>query len=276
MRNLLVALAAGVAFEVQVSPERLEWPLARDGEVTVTVDTFEQDQVIGIRPLGPKWPDGGVAGGPLAYGRPVVEGPGTARGFASSGFVRLPIGCERGAMAPTAGVALRAPARSRTVLRYPVRLAAPPWVGTDYAPSFSTAFPFEEGVTNPTSLTVRGPAFQVGGRTGVRTVLTSRPARRKGHSYLKVRRSRGLTIVGRTEPPLANRSLRLTYKRMTRGPVPAEGRVATVRTDRHGRFAYRWRPRSLGLYAVAAHYDAAADEPVVSDTSCGLIFNVTR
>lgn len=159
---------------------------------------------------------------------------------------------------------------SQTTLRYRVRLAGAPWPDTDYLPAFSAAIPYDGSVENPAVVHFSAPAFEVGGQSGVHVRLSSLPVRRKGHSYVTIRRGGRIAIVGETDPVLRRHPLRLTYRRSS-----AAGRIATVRTDDRGRFTYRWKPPTPGLYDVFVRY--TSDEPaLVSDTSCGLMFDAGR
>jgi hypothetical protein len=150
-----------------------------------------------------------------------------------------------------------------------------PWPSTDFRLRY-TITPLNDSGRRDTSLRVQhvlSPAPRVTGATGVELLLSSRPSLpRRGQRGRGLRRGERVSFQLRTHPHLSRRHVTLRYT----GPGHARKlhRLATLTSDRHGRFAaYRWVPPRAGAYEVWAFYRSRSKR-IRSDYSCPLTFRV--
>jgi len=150
-----------------------------------------------------------------------------------------------------------------------------PWPGMDHRVTFRLHNRRVDGrpgtLAAPT--TVRPARPTLIGNRGVRVSLAARP--RLGRPAVgrptALRRGRVVVVRGRLNPPLARHPVRL---RLLRRGAPFRT-VAAGRTDRRGRFAYRFRaPRRAGAYELWAF--VAPSRSTVADYACPRAFTVLR
>ncbi|MEA2273966.1 MAG: hypothetical protein QOI98_2674 [Solirubrobacteraceae bacterium] len=257
------------SFSATVTPRTLSWPGARRGTVSIQIETFDGARSIAIESAGPAWPDRDVVGSPLAYGSPRLEGPGELVSFAHGGGVFSSTACFRGQLVGSGGVTLTLPADTRTTLRIPVRLAAPPWRGTDYAPRFMAVFPYDGSQARPDVLRFRAPAFRVIGARGLRIRLASDLPRGRDR-LVRVAAHERVRLIGTTDPVVRHARLWIGYRRPSNtGGRARSATIARVRTDGRGRFSLTWSPPRRGDYQLAANY-ASTQGSLVSDRTCAL------
>jgi hypothetical protein len=220
-------------------------------------------------------------GSPLEVGAPRLEGAGTlALESITSGHYGAGV-CFRGAdTSDSRRYELSLPARTRSAITVGARVSRdPPWPGTDYR----LVFVIDRG-----RLRVRSPRPRLTGRRGVQIHLSTRPRTAPLFDFLHfdkgavLRPPRGLSIRGRTDPPVAGQLVRLRVaydrellERFQRFPPDRSRLLARVRVNRRGRFIYRWRPRRAGLYQVYATYRRQRKR-LISDSSCPLGLEVRR
>lgn len=110
------------------------------------------------------------------------------------------------------------------------------------------------------------------GRLGAHLILSTRPAGTWGEvkAARKIRRGKTVRVSGRLLPAVKGRRVDLQVR-------AGGGRLKTfaaVRTDRRGRFAARWRPRTAGTYELWARYPKQRGSLTSDTTSCPLRFRV--
>jgi hypothetical protein len=210
------------------------------------------------------WPDRFVVGAPLLMTNERFVGSGAITGhYITTGTVSA-VGCRRGApSADGSGVTLSLAANSTSVLTYELRLAAPPWPGTDYDPQFSAAVAGASYRLNTPPISVTKPS-------GVRISLSARsPQHRESAGVLYVRRGDLVLISGTTDPVLARERIFLGYTaRFPASSRERTGSIGVVRTDAHGRFTRKWRPRA-GIYTIRATHRRSTPG-MLADSNCDL------
>jgi hypothetical protein len=228
--------------------------------------------------------EGETVDGPLAV---ALQGPGTLGEQVVDGRFAAP--CSAGADrlhgyatgAATVDVLLPPNAGTTLAVRYRTGRSRP-WVDTDarltfavrpaLAGTYTAPSPFAAGPTAVTPRTVRTAGPAVGGRLAAHVVLGSSPAGTVGpvdRAAKRIGRRTGVRVTGRVLPAVADRRVVLTW---TRNGGAAHA-LATVRTDRRGRFAApRWAPGRSGDYEVWARYPTQAGSLAGDGTSCPVRF----
>ena len=171
--------------------------------------------------------------------------------------------------------ALSMPAHAEaTLTAYYETGVVPPWPGDEHAVTV-TARPLPTSASTLTRSTapVRSPAVALRGTTGTRITLATTP--RSALAGVKEQRSarlgRVVRVRGTTDPPL--RSGRITLRHVPPG-ARKPTLLARVRTDRRGRFTYRWTPKRGGLHELWAYSPAGPRR--VADHTCPVAIRMTR
>jgi hypothetical protein len=85
------------------------------------------------------------------------------------------------------------------------------------------------------------------------------------------RRGQVFRVYGRTRPVLRRQVIGL--RALTPGPLRRPHLIASVRTDRRGRFSYRWRPLQPGTHQLFAFY-RQQQRGVTSDRACPRVVEI--
>ncbi len=152
-----------------------------------------------------------------------------------------------------------------------------PWPGMALRPTFEItrdlAADDDGPATVPHDVRIVPVRPRLLGPTGVRIRMhtnpaTPRPPRRHLPTF---RPGQTIAVHGTTEPRQAHTRIEL------RAATPTNRRhlrpIATVRTDRRGRFRYRWHPQARGAYELFAFYRTRSKR-VTSDRSCPRAFRM--
>ena len=191
---------------------------------------------------GARWPGGQTGGGPLRFGQPSMDGPGTVTPAAFSVPPIFPYACFRGPAYDFDILVVNVPAQTTTTVVVPLRAVVPPWPGTRYTPTVNATY------ADGTQVGVGVPRVKMPGPTGFRIALRVR------HPRTLIRARTPATIAGRTFPTVPNALVRVTVRRIGTHSLGSlfTTLVETTRTNSSGRFRAGWRPRSRGIYLVAA------------------------
>ncbi|MDQ4040513.1 MAG: hypothetical protein M3141_02030 [Actinomycetota bacterium] len=173
--------------------------------------------------------------------------------------------CERGYRGSTRQALIRLPARTTTTLiaRYRTGRSAP-WIDTDYRLAFLIRLPGAKPGPEPRERVVRSPQPDVRGRIEPELRLRTIPPRRASPG-------RRIAVVGRTEPLVPRRRLRLLFRAGPReslrlGPTRL---MARVRTNAQGRFVYRGWTAAYDL-----DYEVWAEDTSGRLESCSVVMQV--
>src|SRR5947209_12600436 len=170
---------------------------ARSFMLRVRIANSGPAQRVDVDVHGAAWPGGQTAGGPLSFGAPSLEGPGTVTVAAYSVPAILPYACARGPQFDRDALIVDVPAATTTTLVLPLRAVVPPWPGTDYTPAVSAIY------ADGTDVGVSVPRVRMTGPTGFRIALAVK------HPQTWIRAGTPVTIVGSTSPRVPNAFVRL-------------------------------------------------------------------
>jgi hypothetical protein len=218
---------------------------------------------------GGAWPDLPMtAGGPLSFGAPLMQGPGSVRVLTESMPPLRPGTCVRGVLYGGAPLQVSVPAETNTTVALPVSAVLPALPGTNYTPQVS--FGYSERWFPPIPVAV--PAIQMTGPTGFAIELAA------GHSANTLAAGKRVRIVGTTTPAVRSGVVRVTARRMLRADgeltYGAVRRLGVVRTDARGRFRLkRWTPPGPGEYQILASI-AHPGGGLMHDHSCPITLSV--
>lgn len=231
----------------------------------------------------PVFPDGGTPLVPLGMGQGLqLSGdgvPGLGYDIFSTAICNpaqtVPV---HGAEVRRMGLDVALPANATTVLSasFDVWRRHAPFPGLKVRPTFLVRNTLANGAPGTVGppIVLRPPAPRITSPLGVRIRWATRPrsplvSARKA----PVRRPGSLFLIrGRTTPVLSKQVITLRVLAGDRGKLR---HVARVRTDRTGRFSYRWRPRTTGLKQLFAVY-RRQQEGVTSDYTCPRFIRIER
>lgn len=230
--------------------------------------------------------EGQTIDGPRAI---ALQGPGTLGQRSTDGSFAAPCsvsGDHRHSYVTgdtTVDVLLPAGSRSTVAVRYRTGRSVP-WIDTDARLTFTVlptlvgdygaSSPFAAGPTVMANQTMRTAGPRVSGRLAAHLFLSSAPSGTVGsvdRAAKRVARRSSIRFAGRVVPAVGNKNVVLQWAR----GGGARHTLATVRTDRHGRFeAPSWRPQAAGGYELWARYPKQAGSLEPDQTSCPVRFRV--
>jgi hypothetical protein len=275
----------GVRAAITAAPSAFDYRRTPEMRYELTFNTGAAEERFAIEVLTPRFPD--LEGSPFAG--PVeplllLSGP-AQRGFAREtlGYVACsPYNVIHGT--DTLGIKwdIIAPAQSTSTLTAAFRIwrRDAPFPGQDVRPTFLITpelVSSDDGpATIPKSLALR-PARRprLEGPSGVVISIATRPRSHDGllGNTPSYRRGQIFRVYGSTRPVLRRQLIEL--RALTPGPLRPPHLIARVRTDRRGRFSYRWQPRQPGTHQLFAFY-RRQQRGVTSDRACPRVVEIRR
>jgi hypothetical protein len=272
---LAPAAGADPEMRVAVTPPVLSFPGASGLTYRIDISTGDAPERFALE-LAPRLlPDGGAGLTPASEPRLTGAGAIPSQGLA----IGIP-GCSparnrfHGYEPQTTTVDLAIPERTTTTLVADYRVGAfTPWPGANVGLRIRALRRLTDGTQGTLSapavrLRSPQPRLDLRRRSGVRLRLFTSPrsdSTAGNRRPARIARGRRVLIRGDTWPRLRNVRVRLA------AVYPGSARlrtIATVRTDRRGRFRYRrWRPRRLGGYELWVFYPRQR-ERFLSDHRC--------
>ena len=248
-------------------PARLDYPQQRLLTYRLTMTTGAQPQRLSVQPSDP----------PFSARQPVtLEGPGTL-GYgihADPGPRQLECPRDRTPIMPGQFYTVSLPAHSTSVLVSRYALLRAPWPGADLSVryAFDSFSPIpSEPITFTSPAVLHSPKPVLGGVSGVRITLSTRPAAKVGFPGSIVL-GQSVLIVGRTFPRLPGQVIVL---RASRYPASVKARtIGHVRIRPDGSFQMRWRPQRRGSYGIYAVYRSRSPQLSNDSTPCNLPIRV--
>ncbi len=127
-----------------------------------------------------------------------------------------------------------------------------------------------EGTLVPERQVIRSPEAKLRGPVGVHIKLIANPSLKRSDDP-ELASGEVIRLRGSTTPPARSQRISLRYTGPGTGGQLV--RLASVETDRRGRFRYHWRPKRLGSYELWAFY-RRQQRNRTSDHICPALFSV--
>jgi hypothetical protein len=268
----------GLRAAITAAPTAFDYRHTREMRYELTFTTGAAEERFAIEVLTPRFPDleGSPFAGPVEPLFPLSGPAQRGSGREITGYVACsPFNVIHGADPLGIKWDIVAPPQTTSTLRATFRIwrRDAPFPAQDVRPTFLI-----------TPELVAPPA---GGLATIPGILKLRPARRprlRGPSGVVIsmptqphsddglvgktpiyRPGQIFRVHGKTMPPLRRQVIEL--RTVTPGPPRPPHRVARVRTDRRGRFSYRWRPHQPGTHELFAFY-RRQQRGVTNDRAC--------
>lgn len=287
------ARAADPSFRVTVSPESVSFPETRQVTYRVEVATGSEAERLTLRAeTVPAFigfdgaPEGAGLSGPRSA---AFEGPGSmTTGVTSHGdpvcTTALSFRAFHGGLYYSYEYHLDLPANAVSTLVLASDVFDAPWPGEQLRLALTatrTPGPGAPASTLDRDHQLAVPGVGAAGRTGVRMqIATDQPSVRGCSHDPPDNPGNPITVTGRTDPPLAGRSVTLLAESTDRRAVPGQATtpqaIATLPVAGDGTFVLRdWRPQLPGRYAIQARFASNVPE-LADDFSQPVSFDLTQ
>lgn len=229
----------------------------------------------------PLFPDGGTPFLPVSYPDDfTVESPAIVNAgvesFAATVCAPSGVRSVHGVDPKRTKLDITVPANSTSTVTAAFRpwRAHAPFPGMQIRPVFEFGNELPGGATGTldTELAVRPPVPRLASRTGVAITVRTSPSAPTVNTKRarKIRVGRTIRVAGSTRPRLRAQRMLLQVLSTRQSRLRT---VATARTDRRGRFSFRWKPRVAAVYELHVAY-RRQQRDVTSDYACPKLFRV--